>query len=243
MTDSSPALQPIAPDVFEASDLQNLGLGARLPNRMLVFREQNGDLLLHSPIHITSALKQELEALGTVRRALAPNAFHYAHLGSVRAAFPEVEVWGSPGLPIRHPKVALDHVLDADTASDQNPAPSDERAPFSPSLRLHVVQGAPKVGECVLFHEASATLVVVDLLFNVVYSDSFMTRFLLKTVGRAYGGPKQSRLLRSFIHDRVAYHKSVQTILSWPFERVIPSHGDIIDRDPHAILHTALMDW
>ena len=57
---------------------------------------------------------------------------------------------------------------------------------------------------------------------------------MARTFFRANGmsqrfGP--SRLIRLAVSDREAFRESVQRIMEWDFERVIPSHGELLERD------------
>src|SRR3546814_13541117 len=58
------------------------------PTRMTVIRLAGGDLFIHSPTVLTSALKAEIEEAGRPYWILGPNRIHYWWLPDWKAAFP-----------------------------------------------------------------------------------------------------------------------------------------------------------
>ena len=64
-----------------AQSFYGLPVGAR----MSVMRLPGGRLLLHSPVAIDSGLRSQLERLGRVCFAVAPNRLHHLHAGAVVA--------------------------------------------------------------------------------------------------------------------------------------------------------------
>src|SRR6516165_333095 len=79
--------------------------GVTLPlpfsTRMTVVRLKNGDLFLHSPTAFQASLAGQLQSMGTIRRLVSPNQFHYAHIGEWSRVFPDAVTWASPGVRAR----------------------------------------------------------------------------------------------------------------------------------------------
>jgi hypothetical protein len=96
-------------------------------------------------------------------------------------------------------------------------------------LEQQVFRGAPVLNEVIFFHPASRTVIFTDLVFNLPASarrSAPMFFWLLDAAGKF--GPH--RLIRArAIRDRAAAHQSVDRILKWDFERVILSHGDVVN--------------
>lgn len=219
-------LQPIADDVWTAAhDLKMFGV--HFPGRMTVVRLQGGALWLHSPVPIDDALAAELEALGPVRYLVAPNRYHHLHMGLAIERFPKAEVWAAPGLASKRPDLRIDRTL------------GETDPPWADEIGQHLVQGAPELNESVFLHRASGSLVFADLAFNVHECDGLMSRMVYRMAG-AWQRFEQSRLWRRFTRDRDAARDSVETILAWDFERVIPCHGKLVEEDAKAALRTAL---
>ena len=76
MSESSPALRPLAQDLWVVERPQRF-YGLEVGTRMTVLRLADGSLLLHSAVELDAALRRELDAIGRVRFAVAPNRVHH----------------------------------------------------------------------------------------------------------------------------------------------------------------------
>ena len=223
-------LTSIAPDLWCATGPQAV-FGAEMGNRMTIVRLADGGLWLHAPFAIDDALAAELDALGPVRFAVAPNRFHHLTIGALRDRWPEVALHAAPGLPEKRPDLRFDGVL-----SDQ--APEGWRR----QLDQVVLGGAPALGEVLFYHRASRTLILTDLGFNYTSPPAGLwTRFFLSVTG-ALGGLRSSRLVRSSVKDKGAARAAVDRILMWDFERVSLCHGDIIEDDARVAV-AQMLSW
>ncbi|MGH7337976.1 MAG: DUF4336 domain-containing protein, partial [Myxococcota bacterium] len=48
-----------------------------------------------------------------------------------------------------------------------------------------------------------------------------------------------SRLTRLLVSDRAAFRRSLEHILRWDFERIVPGHGDVLEQGGRAALRAA----
>ena len=99
-----------------------------------------------------------------------------------------------------------------------------------------LVHGSRIMREVAMFHRASRTLILVDLIEN--FTDAtphtgWALKFWFKYVFRMWNRPRPAPEYRIGWSDRHAAAKSLQRILAWNFERIVLSHGDLIDRDAH----------
>lgn len=185
--------------------------------RMTVMRLADGSLLLHSPVALDPALRGELDALGSVRYAVAPSRVHHLYAGEVARLYPGARLWVAPGLPRKRPDLDFVAVL-------------DDEAP--PEWRGQVDQvffrGRPFENEVVFLHRPSRTLLMCDLVFNFGPSAPPLTRLLLRLIGShdRFGPSKLDPLL---IRDRRAARDSLERILAWDFDRVVVAHGDVLE--------------
>ncbi len=186
--------------------------GAEFGNRMTVIRMADGKLLLHSPVILDPQLRAEVEALGQVAYLLTPNAFHGLHVGQWSATFPHAQIF---------------------EARDDRTSSS-----FLPALELKSVKGMSKLNEVVCYHPASRTLILTDLCFNIGEGVSAWTQFFFSLNG-AYNRFGPSRMMRGMIDDQQRLRESITDILSWPFERVIVSHGEVIEHNGQKALRDA----
>ena len=192
--------------------------------RMTVMRLSGERLLLHSPVALDRDLRAQLDALGRVRFAVAPNRLHHLYAGDVARAYPDARLWVAPGLPAKRPDLVFEAVL-------TDLAPEEWRGEVDQVF----FRGRPYENEVVFFHRATRTLVLCDLAFNFGPSAAAPTRWLMKLI-RSYGRLGPTRLDPLLIRDRATARESLEKILAWDFDRVIVSHGDVLERGGRAIL-------
>jgi hypothetical protein len=209
-------LRPLAPDIWVADRPQRF-YGLEVGTRMTVIRLADGSLLLHSPVVLDAPLRRELDGLGPVRYAVAPNRVHHLHAGAVKDAYPEARLWIGPGLETKRPDLVFVAVL-----GDEAP----------PEWRGQVDQvffrGRPYENEVVFCHRASRTLITCDLAFNFGPSAPLATRIWMSLI-RSYGRFGPTKLDPLLIRDRAAARASLQRILAWDFDRVVVAHGDVLE--------------
>lgn len=220
----STQIERIAEGVWGVETQVGIGLALTLPLRMTVLRDRNG-LVLISPIEIRASLSNELAALGEVHTLVAPNRLHYRYLKQAAQHYPKAQVLGAPGLADKHPKLKVDAVL--------------TDGELSPDIGTCLVEGSDQLSEVVLLHRPSGTLIVTDLVFNILNATG-ATRWLLKWISGAFGKVEQSRLLRAMTNDRSATATSVARILALPFDRVVPAHGEVIETEARTQLSQGL---
>ena len=129
--------------------------GMRFEARMAVVRLASGQLMLHSPCDITATIAEEISALGPVTHIVAPGNFHHMYAATAQAAFPRAKTWICPGIESRHPGLKYDGLLG-------DVAPAD----WVGEIDQVLVQGTRIMREVAMFHRASRTLILVDLIEN-----------------------------------------------------------------------------
>lgn len=202
--------------------------GFPLEIRMTVIRKPDGGLILHSPIEISDALAVDVDALGDVSDILAPSRMHHTFVFGAERRWPDATLWGAPGLPDKRPDLLFDAILGDDTPPELGGA-----------IETRLFAGCPLASEVVCFHPRSRTLIVTDLVFNIQRSRSALSRAYLRASG-AWKTVAQTPLMRAVIRDRAAARHSLERIFEWDFDRLIMSHGDIVERDAKRELAAAL---
>jgi hypothetical protein len=199
----------------------------RFEARMTVIRLASGQIMLHSPCDITAALAQEIVALGPVGYIIVPGNFHHLHAASAQAAFPAAKTWICPGIEKKRPDLKYDGVL-----GDE--APADWRNEIDQVL----VRGSRIMREVAMYHCASRTLVLVDLIENFTDrtpNTGGTLKFWFKYVLRMWGNPRPAPEYRMGWSDRDAAATSLRQVLAWDFQRIVLSHGDLINREAHEV--------
>jgi hypothetical protein len=209
-------LRPLAPDLWVVERPQRF-YGLEVGTRMTVIRLADGSLLLHSPVALDAELRRELDAIGRVRFAVAPNRVHHLYAGRVAEAYPGTRLWVGPGLEQKRPDLVSEAVL-----GDE--APAEWRGQVDQVF----FRGRPYENEVVFCHRASRTLILCDLAFNFGPRAAAPTRLLMRLL-RSYGRFGPSKLDPLLIRDRRAARQSLERILGWDFDRVVVAHGDVLE--------------
>jgi len=209
-------LRKLDEDIWVAERPQRFW-GLEVGARMTVVRLADRSLLLHSPFELDRELRRELDELGTVRYAVAPNRFHHLHAGKVTEAYPEARLWVAPGVADKRPDLQFVAVL-GDEAPDE----------WKSEVSQHFFRGRPMENEVVFFHHASRTLVMCDLAMNFGPRSPLVTRALMTVLG-GYGHFRPTRLDRWIVKDHPAGRRSLEQILAWDFDRIVIAHGEVLE--------------
>ena len=222
-----PQLRNLAPNLWVV-DQPDFGSGpARgIGTRMTVIKLPGGGVFLHSPIKIDDETKAALDAIGEVRAVVAPSRAHHLFVGDYVKAYPGAKLYGPPGLvgdiEDFRARTGARRDLKLDAVLGDEPQPD-----WAGETDQHLFKGAPWLNEVVFFHRPTRSVIFTDLVFNV--PADFKDAWLFYTIvgGRGRFGPH--RIIRFAIRDRKAARESVSRILQWDFDRVIVTHGDVLE--------------
>lgn len=190
--------------------------GIRLGARMTVVRLSDGRLWLHSPVSIDDALRAEIDALGSVAHLIAPSKVHHLFVPKLASIYPNAALWGAPGLADKRKDISFHGEL-GETAPE-----------WESEIEQLLVEGAPLMNEVLFFHRPSRSLIVTDIAFNIASAEHWWTRSYLRMMG-VYGGFGQSRMVKLCARDRAAIKKSIDRALDWDFDRVVVTHGAVLE--------------
>jgi Domain of unknown function (DUF4336) len=214
----SPALQRIATDLWTAERPFKLPLIlGDIGTRMTIVKLAGGGLFLHSPVPLDADTRASLNAIGPVRAIVAPSKAHHLFVGDYVKQYPDAKLYGAPGLADKRKDLKFDAIL-GDTAPPE----------WQAQIEQHVFAGAPFLNEVVFFHPTTRTIIFTDLVFNIAARDASRARVFNWWTGAA-GRFGPHRLIRFAISDRKAARVSVEKILQWDFDRVIVTHGDVLE--------------
>jgi hypothetical protein len=199
--------------------------GVRIQTRMTVVQLSGTRLFVHSPVPLDADLRRDLDRLGEVAFVVSPNKIHHLSIGEYIDAYPRAKVFASPGLPERRPDLAFAGVL-----GDQ-PEPG-----WAAELDQAAIRGNVFFAEIVFLHRASRTLIVTDLVENL---DRETASLFGRTLARLFGvgsKPVASPEHRLYTNDAPSAARSFERIRSWDFERIVLSHGALIESDGPAVM-------
>jgi len=191
--------------------------GCAFGTRATVVRLADGGLFLHCPVSLDDGLGAKIAALGRVRHIVAPNKMHYFWLRENAEAFPDATVHLAPGLAEKRKELPPGETL------------GEEPGPWSADLDELLVGGVPPLEETVFLHRKTRTLILTDLAFNLRAPRPLFERVMLRALG-AWDRFGPSRLARSFMRDKERLRADLDRILAWDFERVVLTHGEIVEK-------------
>ena len=189
--------------------------------RMAVIRVTDTELLLHSPCEIDPKTKEAISALGKVAYIVAPGTYHYFHVASAQAAFPDAETYICPGVERKLPDLDFDWFL-----GDRPPKA------WAGILDQVLVRGNKHIWEVAFYHRPSRTLLLVDLIENFTGQTpnvNWLLKLWWKAVFRMWNNPKPAPEYQMGWKDKTAARRSLRKILEWDFDKIIMSHGDLIE--------------
>ena len=210
-------------DIWVAEAPQRF-IGLEVGSRMTVVRLPGSALFLHSPVAPRPERLREVAALGTVTYLIAPNLLHHLSVGAWADAYPEARIHAAPGLAAKRPDLVL-----AGTLGDR----ADEG--WAGTIDQIRIEGLPFANEIVFFHRPSKTLIATDLAFNIGPTSPLATRLFFRATG-AYGRLGPTLVERMMVKDPAAFAASLRRVLAWPFERIVVSHGDVVESEARAKL-------
>lgn len=220
---STATLTRVTDDIWIADDAPISAAGLVLPVRMTVIRLSNGDLILHSPVRYSHALREELDRLGTIRYLLAPNVAHWMFLPEWQRQLPQARTYAARGLSARK------QVREAGLRIDRE---LGEATPAEWSRELEIITvNAPMFSEVEIFDRRSRTLILTDLVQNLDTNDlppSNQTAASLLGIAKPDGkAPVYLRLLLRL--GGRAVQAAAERLIGLAPERAIFAHGDWFD--------------
>lgn len=194
--------------------------GLPYPTRSVIIRLPGGDLWVWSPVALTDALRQAVDALGPVAHLVSPNPIHHLYLSDWQRAFPDAALWGPPVTIAKRPDLAFTGAL-GDT-----PPPA-----WAGVIDQWHLQIGRRFSEVVFLHRPSRTAILTDT--SEAFDHDFLHRHwsrwqrgiarllgITEDPGRA---PLDLRLLS--LPRRAPLRSRVQQLIDSAPQRVIMAHG------------------
>ena len=202
--------------------------GMDLFSRMTIVKLDDGNLCVHSPRHIDAELKAALDELGEVAYILAPGNFHHLCVPEFQAAYPNAETFLCPGLEKKRADLEFDWIL----GNQPDPRWGDE-------FEQVLVQGTRIINEVAFLHKSTRTLILVDLIENIgddyTHEAGLLLQFWWKAVFNMWNNPKPAPEYQLGWGDKVIVKKALEHVMSWQFDRIILSHGNLIESNPREV--------
>ena len=223
-------MREVAEDIWIQEDSLKLG-AVTLGLRMTIVRLTDGGLWIHSPTRLNDAIHARVAGLGPVSCLVAPNNGHNLFLMDWAEEYPGAEVFCARGIPKKLPELTEYTLLENEVGS-----------PWPEDLHMQVMEGFPFLDECIFLHRSSGSLIVTDLVQNHRNTEQqglgrLQQKLMLEPLGFKDICLAPPLRFRFMIKDPEAFRASVSEVLSWPFERIILTHGEILLDDARPTLH------
>lgn len=220
------SFQDIVPGAIWTAEYPVHYFGMDMSARMTAVRLPQGDLVLHSPGPMTPVVRAFLDAKGPVRHIIAPGTFHYLHIPEAQAAYPLAKTYVCPGVEKKLENATFDWLL-SDRAPD----------PWLGIMEQVLIRGSRWMWEVAFFHKPSRTLILTDLI--EMFTDhtphvDWKLKAWWKLVFRMWNKPRPAPEYQLGWYDKDAARAALDKVLAWDFERIILSHGDLIETDAKA---------
>jgi hypothetical protein len=203
-------------------------LGTAHGRTVTVIRMASGKLIIHSMAPFTASDIGEIRKLGEPAWLLEAMLLHDTYAAEGRRAFPDLPFLGPHGFS-EVVGFAVQGLV---------PAPAE----WADEIRVIRLAGAPKLEEHLILHLPSRTLILADLIFNFPAGERGWDRFFHRHIAGFRRYPGMSRIFKWCLKDRDAFRESLGEVLACDFDRIIPGHGNIIERDGKTLLHRAMQD-
>lgn len=159
---------------------------------------------------LTPPLATAIRARGALRHLLLPNPRHGQHMAGWQAAFPEARIW-QPPLDVPPWQESLDHLT------------------FGRGYT-----------ETALFHHASQSLILTDLIHNIdTAALPAWARPMIWIDGTDNSDGKMPRWLRWRLGPKPELLEKLDRLIKWQPERVLLAHGESYRRNGTAELERA----
>jgi hypothetical protein len=207
--------------------------GFPYPTRSVVVKLQTGDLWIWSPVELTSALQEDLAALGPVAHLVSPNKIHHLYLQNWLIAYPAAKLWGPASTARKRPDLEF-----AGELTDESPAQ------WHSEIAQFWFHGSPALDEIVFVHLPSRTAIIADLSEN--FSEGFLNlhwRAWQRVIARLWKitepfgyAPLELRL--SWFRRRSA-RRALHRLLNTDPLQVVMAHGQWQSENGRAYLEQA----
>ena len=193
-----------------------------------LLRLADGRVVIHSSAPFTAEDVAAIRRFGIPSWLVEATLMHDTFARRVRAVFPDIPYLAPDGFA---------KLTGVPTQLLYPPLPD-----WTGEIEVLKIEGLRKINEHALFHRASRTLVLADLLFHFPAESRGWPRFFARHIMRLPRLSGVSAFFRLMIRDRAAFALSMKKMLEWDFEQIVVGHGDPIQNHAKTMLTQALRD-
>lgn len=219
------------------------GRVCKVGGRATIVKLQTGALAVFSPVALTDDVQSKIQSMGSnVRYISAMDIEHHIFITPWAKAYPQAEVIGMEGLPEKREKdpstkgIKFSHVFTKGNKNDMRISEEFDREFEYEYIHSHMSK------ELVYYHKPSRTMIEADFIFNLPaheqYSksgESATSGIFTKLANSLMNTRNEIIWQRRFnwylvgARDRAGFSESVNRMKRWDLQRIIPSHGDVVE--------------
>jgi len=231
LDDVMPGVHAFAPNVWIIDGPTVRDFGVLFTTRMTVVKLTDGSVWIESPVSVPFETLKRITEWGPVRYLVAATPRHVWRLAAWHTLFPDAQLWVPRPTLLTLKK---GHLPLTGTLTDTEPRD------WSLDLDQLAFQGNPLGEEVLFFHQASRTVILGDFIQvhpKVQGKPLHNALFQLEGVAGPMGGVGLDIRL-SFTNRKLA-RQSLDTLLSWDFDKLIIAHGACIEKDAKPFVEQA----
>jgi hypothetical protein len=190
---------------------------------MTIAKLSTGGIVVHSVVALDEAQMKELESFGPVKYIVVPNGWHRLDAAGYKERFPEARV-----LAPKASRKKVEQVVKVDGTLEEL---------VDRDVKLAVVEGTRGLEAMMTVTSGDrVTLVFSDVIFNMPHKTG-LKGFVLKHVMASSGGPKVTRIGRTFlIKDKQAFAAQLEQLAAQNVTRIVVAHNEVISVNPAGVL-------
>lgn len=205
--------------------------GLNFGNRMTCIKMEDDSIWLHSMTKFDDLTYEKIETIGKIKYLVVPSLMHNLFVMDWKEKNPATKILA----PAKIKKVNSDIVLDEVSVPELNQL-------FNEEILCIPLRGIPVLKEFAFIHHSSKTLILTDLAFNFGDDVTGWDKYFLKLYG-AYNKFGPTITIRALIKDKAALRESLKKIASYEFDRIIMSHGKIVESGGKEIFNKAFKKY
>jgi hypothetical protein len=200
----------------------------KFPRRMTVVGLSRNRSAIFSAIPLNEAGMRSIEQVGKPSFLIVPNGHHRLDAGAWKKRYPNLKVLCPPGA-----RKAVSEAVAVDSTKD---ILNDKNADFV------IVEGTGSAEAAILVRrEGGTTLIVNDIVANVRHPRGLGAKIMARLFGFGVKRPQVPRVVKRAMVENA--EKLAAQLRDWSeipgLERLVPSHGDIIEHPAPSLRQVA----
>ena len=200
--------------------------------RMTIVKLSCGELVVHSAIRLKESDYSKINSFGKVGYIIVPNNMHSDDAPFFKIKYPDAKLFV--------PRASLKKVSKFCTVDGVLPGCWPKE--LEDEMKCIEFKGTRILEEQVFFHISTKTLIAADLVFNMTNEPTGLMKTFFKW-NKIYKRFGPSRIFKwVFISNLKVAERSFGDILTLDFDRVVMSHGDVLDSNGQSKFREGLKD-